>query len=44
MFDFLDANSALADVFRAVALFIPRLLVFGAMLGMAGIWLILPGP
>src|SRR5689334_12416076 len=32
MFDFLDANSALADVFRAVALFIPRLLVFGAML------------
>jgi len=32
MFDFLDADSALADVFRAVALFIPRLLVFGAML------------
>jgi hypothetical protein len=32
MFDFLDADGALADVFRAVALFVPRLAVFAAML------------
>jgi hypothetical protein len=32
MFDFLDADGALADVFRSVALFIPRCLVFAAML------------
>lgn len=38
MFDFLDADAALADVFRAVALFIPRLLVFAAMLVVG--WLI----
>jgi hypothetical protein len=32
MFDFLDADGALADVFRAVALFVPRLALFAAML------------
>jgi hypothetical protein len=32
MFDFLDADGALADVFRSVALFIPRCLLFAAML------------
>jgi hypothetical protein len=32
MFDFLDADGALADVFRAVALFVPKFLVFASML------------
>jgi len=38
MFDFLDADGALADVFHAVALFIPRFGVFAAMLVVG--WLI----
>jgi hypothetical protein len=32
MFDFLDADGALADVFHAAALFVPRFLVFASML------------